>query len=91
MSSQVEKEPSHGVAMRDGPWGARPTAPGIPSVTPAATLLAPGAPMGKDLPSLLAYGLVANVFALVVSGFTRWLDQDCRARSLRPGEVRAGC
>ena len=59
MSFTVEKDIM--VAMRDGVELA--TDAWIPSVTPAPVLLV-RLPYGKDLPQLLAYGLVPNVFAL---------------------------
>src|ERR1700729_3838281 len=78
MSFTVEKDVM--VAMRDGVELA--TDAWIPSVTPAPTLLV-RLPYGKDLPQLLAYGLVPNVFALVEAGYAV-VDQDCR------GTGRAG-
>jgi uncharacterized protein len=62
------------VTMRDGVELA--TDAWIPSGTPAPTLLV-RLPYGKDLPTLLAYGLVPNVFALVEAGYAV-VYQDCR-------------
>jgi len=64
MTFTVEKDVM--VAMRDGVELA--TDAWIPSVTPAPALLV-RLPYGKDLPQLLAYGLVPNVFALVEAGY----------------------
>ena len=50
--------------------------PGSRPSTPAPTLLV-RLPYGKDLPQLLAYGLVPNVFALVEAGYAV-VYQDCR-------------
>jgi predicted acyl esterase len=51
------------VAMRDGVELA--TGAWIPAVTPAPALLV-RLPYGKDLPQLLAYGLMPNIFAWLV-------------------------
>jgi putative CocE/NonD family hydrolase len=72
MSFTVEKDVM--VAMRDGVELA--TDAWIPSDTPAPTLLV-RLPYGKDLPQLLSYGLVPNVFALVEAGYAV-VYQDCR-------------
>ncbi len=80
MSFTVEKDIM--VAMRDGVELA--TDAWIPSVTPAPTLLV-RLPYGKDLPQLLAYGLVPNVFALVEAGYAV-VYQDCRGTWRSGGE-----
>ena len=80
MSFTVEKDVM--VAMRDGVELA--TDAWIPSVTPAPTLLV-RLPYGKDLPQLLAYGLVPNVFALVEAGYAV-VYQDCRGTWRSGGE-----
>ena len=80
MSFTVEKDVM--VAMRDGVELA--TDAWIPSVTPAPTLLV-RLPYGKDLPQLLAYGLVPNVFALVEAGYAV-VYQDCRGTFRSGGE-----
>jgi uncharacterized protein len=72
MTFTVEKDVK--VSMRDGVELATDT--WIPSVTPAPTLLV-RLPYGKDLPQMLAYGLVPNVFALVEAGYAV-VYQDCR-------------
>src|SRR5580700_627533 len=81
MSFTVEKDVM--VAMRDGVELA--TDAWIPSVTPAPALLV-RLPYGKDLPQLLAYGLVPNVFALVEAGYAV-VYQDCRGTSRSGGEL----
>ncbi len=80
MSFTVEKDIM--VAMRDGVELA--TDAWIPSVTPAPVLLV-RLPYGKDLPQLLAYGLVPNVFALVEAGYVV-VYQDCRGTWRSGGE-----
>ena len=80
MSFTVEKDVM--VAMRDGVELA--TDAWIPSVTPAPTLLV-RLPYGKDLPQLLAYALVPNVFALVEAGYAV-VYQDCRGTWRSGGE-----
>jgi hypothetical protein len=80
MSFTVEKDVM--VAMRDGAELA--TDLWIPSVTPAPVLLV-RLPYGKDLPQLLAYGLVPNVFALVEAGYAV-VYQDCRGTWRSGGE-----
>src|SRR6202012_5726114 len=80
MSFTVEKDIM--VAMRDGVELA--TDAWIPSVTPAPTLLV-RLPYGKDLPQLLAYGLVPNVFALIEAGYAV-VYQDCRGTFRSGGE-----
>src|SRR5580693_5194445 len=80
MSFTVEKDVM--VAMRDGVELA--TDAWIPAVTPAPVLLV-RLPYGKDLPQLLAYGLVPNVFALVEAGYTV-VYQDCRGTFRSGGE-----
>ena len=80
MSFTVDKDVM--VAMRDGVELATDT--WIPSVTPAPTLLV-RLPYGKDLPQLLAYGLVPNVFALVEAGYAV-VYQDCRGTWRSGGE-----
>jgi uncharacterized protein len=80
MSFTVEKDIM--VAMRDGVELA--TDAWIPSVTPAPALLV-RLPYGKDLPQLLAYGLVPNVFALVEAGYAV-VYQDCRGTWRSGGE-----
>ena len=80
MSFTVEKDVM--VAMRDGVELA--TDAWIPSATPAPTLLV-RLPYGKDLPQLLAYGLVPNVFALVEAGYAV-VYQDCRGTWRSGGE-----
>ena len=70
------------VAMRDGVELA--TDAWIPSITPAPVLLV-RLPYGKDLPQLLAYGLVLNVFALVEAGYAV-VYQDCRGTWRSGGE-----
>ena len=70
------------VPMRDGVELATDT--WIPSGTPAPTLLV-RLPYGKDLPALLAYGLVPNVFALVEAGYAV-VYQDCRGTFRSGGE-----
>ena len=70
------------VTMRDGVELA--TDAWIPSGTPAPTLLV-RLPYGKDLPALLAYGLVPNVFALVEAGYAV-VYQDCRGTFRSGGE-----
>ncbi len=80
MTLTVEKDVM--VAMRDGVELA--TDAWIPSVTPAPTLLV-RLPYGKDLPQLLAYGLVPNVFALVEAGYAV-VYQDCRGTFRSGGE-----
>src|ERR1700728_1135982 len=80
MSFTVEKDVM--VVTRDGVELA--TDAWIPSVTPAPTLLV-RLPYGKDLPQLLAYGLVPNVFALVEAGYAV-VYQDCRGTWRAGGE-----
>ena len=70
------------VPMRDGVELATDT--WIPSGTPAPTLLV-RLPYGKDLPALLAYALVPNVFALVEAGYAV-VYQDCRGTFRSGGE-----
>ena len=70
------------VPMRDGVELATDT--WIPSGTPAPTLLV-RLPYGKDLPTLLAYGLVPNVFTLVEAGYAV-VYQDCRGTFRSGGE-----
>ena len=82
MSFAVEKDIM--VAMRDGVELA--TDAWIPSATPAPTLLV-RLPYGKDLPQLLAYGLVPNVFALVKAGYAV-VYQDCRGTWRSGGSSR---
>src|SRR5580693_958180 len=80
MSFRVEKDIM--VAMRDGVELA--TDAWIPSVTPAPALLV-RLPYGKDLPQLLAYGLMPNIFALVEAGYAV-VYQDCRGTFRSGGE-----
>src|ERR1700744_2946686 len=80
MSFTVEKDIM--VAMRDGVELA--TDAWIPSVTPAPALLV-RLPYGKDLPQLLAYGLMPNLFALVEAGYAV-VYQDCRGTFRSGGE-----
>jgi len=80
MGFTVEKDVI--VAMRDGVELA--TDLWIPSVTPAPTLLV-RLPYGKDLPQLLAYGLMPNLFALVEAGYAV-VYQDCRGTWRSGGE-----
>jgi putative CocE/NonD family hydrolase len=80
MTFTVEKDVM--VAMRDGVELA--TDAWIPSVTPAPTLLV-RLPYGKDLPQLLAYGLMPNIFALVEAGYAV-VYQDCRGTFRSGGE-----
>ena len=80
MTFTVEKDVM--VAMRDGVGLA--TDAWIPSATPAPALLV-RLPYGKDLPQLLAYGLVPNVFALVEAGYAV-VYQDCRGTFRSGGE-----
>src|SRR6202034_1692788 len=80
MTFTVEKDVM--VAMRDGVELA--TDAWIPSVTPAPVLLV-RLPYGKDLPQLLAYGLVPNVFALVEAGYAV-VYQDSRGTFRSGGE-----
>ena len=70
------------VPMRDGVELATDT--WIPSGTPAPALLV-RLPYGKDLPTLLAYALVPNVFALVEAGYAV-VYQDCRGTFRSGGE-----
>jgi putative CocE/NonD family hydrolase len=70
------------VPMRDGIELATDT--WIPSGPPAPALLV-RLPYGKDLPALLAYGLVPNVFALVEAGYAV-VYQDCRGTFRSGGE-----
>src|SRR5208282_1413735 len=81
MTFTVEKDVM--VAMRDGVELA--TDAWIPSVTPAPTLLV-RLPYGKDLPQLLAYGLMPNIFALVEAGYVV-VYQDCRGTFRSGGEL----
>ena len=74
MSFTVEKDVM--VAMRDGVELA--TDAWIPSVTPAPTLLV-RLPYGKDLPQLLAYGLVPN-YSPSSKRVTRWCTRTAGAR-----------
>jgi uncharacterized protein len=80
MGYTVEKDVM--VAMRDGVELA--TDAWIPSVTPAPALLV-RLPYGKDLPQLLAYGLMPNIFALVEAGYAV-VYQDCRGTHRSGGE-----
>jgi uncharacterized protein len=80
MTFTVEKDVM--VAMRDGVELA--TDAWIPSVTPAPALLV-RLPYGKDLPQLLAYGLMPNIFALVEAGYAV-VYQDCRGTFRSGGE-----
>lgn len=70
------------VAMRDGVGLA--TDLWVPAATPAPVLLV-RLPYGKDLPQLLAYGLMPNVFALVEAGYAV-VYQDCRGTFRSGGE-----
>jgi len=70
------------VPMRDGVELATDT--WIPAQTPAPTLLV-RLPYGKDLPQILAYGLVPNVFALIEAGYAV-VYQDCRGTFRSGGE-----
>ena len=65
MSITVHKDVM--VAMRDGVELA--TDVWVPETTPAPTLLV-RLPYSKDLPGLLGYALVPNLFALVEAGAT---------------------
>ena len=79
MSFTVHKDVM--VAMRDGVELA--TDLWVPDATPAPTLLV-RLPYSKDLPGLLGYGLVPNLFALVKPA-TRWSTRTAGVRSGRPG------
>jgi putative CocE/NonD family hydrolase len=81
MSFTVQKDVM--VAMRDGVELA--TDAWIPAVTPAPTLLV-RLPYGKDLPQLLAYGLMPNIFALVEAGYAV-VYQDCRGTFRSGGDL----
>ena len=81
MTFTVEKDVM--VAMRDGVELA--TDAWIPAVTPAPTLLV-RLPYGKDLPQLLAYGLMPNIFALVEAGYAV-VYQDCRGTFRSGGDL----
>jgi uncharacterized protein len=70
------------VPMRDGVELA--TDLWVPDDSPAPTLLV-RLPYSKDLPALLAYGLVPNVFALVEAGYAV-VYQDCRGAFRSGGE-----
>ena len=70
------------VAMRDGVELA--TDIWVPEASPAPTLLV-RLPYSKDLPALLAYGLVPNLFALVEAGYVV-VHQDCRGTFRSSGE-----
>ena len=70
------------VAMRDGVELA--TDLWVPETTPAPTLLV-RLPYSKDLPGLLGYGLVPNLFALVEAGYAV-VYQDCRGTFRSAGE-----
>ena len=72
MSFTVHKDVM--VAMRDGVELA--TDLWVPDATPAPTLLV-RLPYSKDLPALLGYGLMPNLFALVEAGYAV-VYQDCR-------------
>ena len=69
------------VAMRDGVELA--TDLWVPEATPAPTLLV-RLPYSKDLPGLLGYGLVPNLFALVEAGLRGWSTRTAGVRSGRP-------
>jgi putative CocE/NonD family hydrolase len=56
----------------------------VPDTTPAPTLLV-RLPYSKDLPALLGYGLVPNLFALVEAGYAV-AYQDCRGTFRSAGE-----
>jgi hypothetical protein len=70
------------VAMRDGVELA--TDLWVPAASPAPTLLV-RLPYSKDLPALLGYGLVPNLFALVEAGYAV-VYQDCRGTFRSAGE-----
>jgi hypothetical protein len=70
------------VAMRDGVELA--TDLWVPDATPAPTLLV-RLPYSKDLPGLLGYGLVPNLFALVEAGYAV-VYQDCRGTFRSAGD-----
>src|ERR1700747_576925 len=70
------------VAMRDGVELAPDL--GRPETTPAPTLLV-RLPYSKDLPALLGYGLVPNLFALVEAGYAV-VYQDCRGTFRSAGD-----
>jgi putative CocE/NonD family hydrolase len=70
------------VAMRDGVELA--TDLWVPETTPAPTLLV-RLPYSKDLPALLGYGLVPNLFALVEAGYVV-AYQDCRGTFRSAGD-----
>ena len=73
------------VAMRDGvELGDRPW---TPSVTPAPTLLVPAAD-GKDLPQLLAYGLVPTCSPWSKGGSRRGVPGLPRHLAVRRGASR---
>ena len=71
------------VAMRDGVELA--TDLWVPEATPAPTLLV-RLPYSKDLPGLLGYGLVPNLFALVEAGYAV-VYQDCRGTFRSAGDL----
>ena len=80
MSFTVHKDVM--VAMRDGVELA--TDLWLPDATPAPTLLV-RLPYSKDLPALLGYGLVPNLFALVEAGYAV-VYQDCRGTFRSAGD-----
>ena len=80
MSFTVHKDVM--VAMRDGVELA--TDLWVPDATPAPTLLV-RLPYSKDLPGLLGYGLVPNLFALVEAGYAV-VYQDCRGTFRSAGD-----
>ena len=80
MSFTVHKDVM--VAMRDGVELA--TDLWVPDATPAPTLLV-RLPYSKDLPALLGYGLVPNLFALVEAGYAV-AYQDCRGTFRSAGD-----
>ena len=81
MSITVHKDVM--VAMRDGVELA--TDLWVPETTPAPTLLV-RLPYSKDLPALLGYGLVPNLFALVEAGYAV-VYQDCRGTFRSAGDL----
>jgi putative CocE/NonD family hydrolase len=80
MGFRVEKHVM--VRMRDGVALATDT--WVPDTSPAPTLLV-RLPYGKDLTTLLAYGLMPNLFALVEAGYAV-VYQDCRGTFRSGGE-----
>ena len=80
MSFTVHKDVM--VAMRDGVELA--TDLWVPDATPPPTLLV-RLPYSKDLPGLLGYGLVPNLFALVEAGYAV-VYQDCRGTFRSAGD-----